>query len=89
MVFLSLVPCRIAPSNAFLPDDEGGGLEEEDLDDDDAGEGQAKLNSAANAALDDDDDSDEDYNPDYEETAGEFALYDSPLENIDELISIK
>ena len=27
--------------------------------------------------------------PDYEETAGEFALYDSPLENIDELIHMK
>ena len=33
-----------------------------------------------------DDDSDD---PDYEETAGEYALYDSPLEDTDELISIK
>lgn len=35
---------------------------------------------------DDDDDSDD---PDYEEAAGEFDLYDSPMEEIDELISMK
>ena len=32
------------------------------------------------------DDSDDE---DYEETAGEYALYDSPLEETDELIAIK
>ena len=34
----------------------------------------------------DDDDSDD---PDFEDNAGEFALYDSPLEHTDELVSIK
>ena len=37
--------------------------------------------------LDDDDDDSDD--PDYEEAAGEFDLYDSPMEEIDELISMK
>jgi len=37
---------------------------------------------------DDDDISDGD-DEDYEETAGEYALYDSPLEETDELITIK
>lgn len=38
---------------------------------------------------DDDDDSDDGDDADYEETAGEYALYDSPLEDTDELITIK
>lgn len=36
-----------------------------------------------------DDDDDDDDDSDYEEAAGEFALYDSPLEQTDELLSIK
>ena len=43
---------------------------------------------AAEGDEDDDDDDDSD-DPDYEEKAGEFALYDSPLENTDELIATK
>ena len=38
----------------------------------------------------DSDDSEEDANDaDYEENAGEYALYDSPLESTDELVQIK
>lgn len=33
--------------------------------------------------------SDDPLDEDYEEEAGEFALYDSPLENFDELVAIK
>lgn len=35
------------------------------------------------------DDDDEDYEPDFEDAAGEYALYDSPLEKVDELILTK
>ena len=38
---------------------------------------------------DDDDDDNSVEDPEYEENAGEFALYDSPLEETDELIAIK
>lgn len=36
-----------------------------------------------------DDDSEDDGDSEYEENAGEFALYDSPLEETDELITVK
>ena len=53
---------------------------------------QAKLKAfkdgrPADGGEDDDDDDDDD--SDFEDAAGEFALYDSPLEMTDELISIK
>ena len=51
---------------------------------------QAKIKAAKKAALggnDEEVDSDDDSeDPEYEENAGEFSLYDSPLENTDELI---
>ena len=51
---------------------------------------QKKLRDFAKGKPDDDDDDDEDSDdPDYEENAGEYALYDSPLEQTDELITIK
>lgn len=37
----------------------------------------------------DEDEDDSDYDPEYEENAGEYSLYDSPLEKTDELITIK
>ena len=43
------------------------------------------LKKAKAGEVEEDDGEDEDY----EETAGEFALYDSPLESTDELVSIK
>lgn len=50
---------------------------------------KAKMNKARAGGDDDDDEDDSDYDPDYEETAGEYSLYDSPLDDIDELIQIK
>jgi hypothetical protein len=50
------------------------------------------LMGAKKGGKDSDDDFDDDDDPndgDYEETAGEYALYDSPLELTDELITIK
>ncbi len=47
------------------------------------------LKKGGKANDDDDDDSDDADDADYEETAGEYALYDSPLEDTDELITIK
>ena len=41
--------------------------------------------AAGDNVSDDDDDSDSDF----EDAAGEFSLYDSPLEDTDELVSIK
>ena len=53
---------------------------------------QAKLKAAKEGTpIDggDDDDDDDDDDSDFEDAAGEFALYDSPLEMTDELLSIK
>jgi len=53
---------------------------------------KAKLTAFKNgqpANDDDDDDDDDSDDPEYEENAGEYALYDSPLEDTDELIAIK
>ena len=45
---------------------------------------QAKIKAGKKGQLggmdDDDEDEDSDYDPDFEDNAGEFALYDSPLE---------
>ena len=41
------------------------------------------------AGGDNESDDDDDDDSDFEEDAGEFALYDSPLEMTDELLSIK
>ena len=51
----------------------------------------SRLKSTAGAESGDEGEQSEDsYDIDYEENAGdEFALYDSPLENVDELIIIK
>ena len=48
---------------------------------------KAAAGGEANADGDDDDDDDSD--SDFEDAAGEFSLYDSPLDMTDELISIK
>ena len=52
---------------------------------------QAKLKAAKEGKPIDggDDDDDDDDDSDFEDAAGEFALYDSPLEMTDELLSIK
>lgn len=61
----------------FAEDDEEGELQE-----------MNKMKAKIKKAMADSDD-DDSYDPDYEETAGEFSLYDSPLEDTDELIQIK
>ena len=51
---------------------------------------KSKLMAAKNGKpMDGDDDDDDSDDPDYEEMAGEFDLYDSPMEDIDELITMK
>jgi hypothetical protein len=54
---------------------------------------KAKLTSFKNGKpvddFEDDDEENSDVDPEYEENAGEYALYDSPLEETDELIAIK
>lgn len=74
--------------------------EDEDGDDDDEADGddpdaafdnmRNKLKAFKNGKPQDGDDiSDDDGDSDYEENAGEFSLYDSPLEEVDELEHIK
>lgn len=82
-------------SKGFEDDDESddGDADFEDDDDENPNAEFAKIKSAlmgmkngkpaAGDNFSDDDDSED---ADYEETAGEYALYDSPLENTDELI---
>ena len=76
-------------------DDDDGDEDFEDDNEDDHGAAYNKMKSKllkmkAGKAADDDESDPEDANDaDYEENAGEYALYDSPLENTDELIHIK
>lgn len=82
-------------ANGFESSDDD---DEDDEDDEDFMEGEQETKNKLKAfkngqpaqggdgnADDDDDDSDSDF----EDAAGEFALYDSPLEMTDELVSIK
>ena len=81
-------------AKGFEDDDDESGDDFDEDDVDEAGDFE-KMKSALmgmkkGGKNDDDDDSDDDDDDaDYEETAGEYALYDSPLENTDELITIK
>ena len=74
-------------------DDSDEDFEDDDEENDGAAYNKMKstlLKMKAGKALDDDESDPEDANDaDYEENAGEYALYDSPLENTDELIHIK
>ena len=60
--------------------------DDEELDDDDDAEDDMGDEMKAKAGADEDSDDDD---SDFEENAGEYALYDSPLEDTDELITIK
>lgn len=85
----SLVDNENFIKKGFASDDEDD--DDENIDGGVEEEAKSKLISTGKpAGGDSDEDSYDDENdPDYEETAGEFALYDSPLEFIDELIYIK
>ena len=77
-----------AVKNGFKDDSDDEDVEDED---DEGGDGENffKKNMNKGMGLDDDDDDDDEDDSDYEEQCGEFSLYDSPLEEVDELICIK
>lgn len=75
------------PENDFIDDSDGDSDDEDDMDDDDAFEKTKKRLAAYNkGGMDDElDDDDDDDDSDYENAGGDMNLYDSKLDDIDEL----
>jgi hypothetical protein len=82
-------------------DSEGDGFVDEDVSDGDESDGKdeseaailkkiAKAKKGMEDAKDDDiDDYDEEEDSDYEYTGGDLAIYDSALDDVDELLNVK
>ena len=74
-------------------EDDDGFVDEDGSDDEDDGETEAGIMSKIGKIVDeggvDDDDDDDDDDSDYEYTGGDLAIYDSALDDVDELIFVK
>lgn len=80
----------------FQEDSDEEELEEDDFDDKNVDPGvefdkmkKALKNFRDGKPVSDDEISDDERDSEYEENAGEFCIYDSPLEETDELITVK